>query len=193
MRTWKKINSVLVAALVVLSILSCNDESVSPRPFGYFRIDLPESNYTDLLIDCPYSFEYSDQAIIQMKEDNNCWVNIYYPKNKATIYLTYMDVKDDLRRHLEHTQKLTYDHQIKATRIDRIPIKKDESKVYGLKYRLEGDVASYIQFYLTDSTEHFVRGALYFDAYVNSDSLRPVVEYLDLEIQHLVETFRWKD
>lgn len=174
-------------------MLSCNDESVSPRPFGYFRIDLPESTFSELSIDCPYTFEYSDQAKVIMKDKDKCWVNIYYPKNKATIYLTYVDVNDDLRRHLEYTQKLTYDHQIKATRIDRIPIKNDENKVYGLKYRLEGDVASYVQFYLTDSSDHFVRGALYFDAYVNSDSLRPVVEYLDLEIQHLVETFRWKD
>lgn len=193
MRMQKKIVDLFIVVFFMLTMLSCNDEAVSPRPFGYFRIDIPASSYSELSVDCPYTFEYSDQSKVIVKDKDKCWVNIYYPKNKATIYLTYVDVNDDLRRHLDYTQKLTYDHQIKATRIDRIPIKNDENKVYGLKYRLEGDVASYVQFYLTDSSDHFVRGALYFDAYVNSDSLRPVVEYLDLEIQHLVETFRWKD
>ncbi len=178
--------------IFVFTLLSCSDDTVNPRPFGYFRIDLPETNYVDLDIDCPFSFEYSDEARIVIKDESKCWVNIYYPRNKATIYLTYMDVEDNLRKHLEYTQKLTYDHQIKATKIDRIPIENTDKKVFGLKYKLDGDVASYIQFYLTDSSDHFVRGALYFDAYVNSDSLRPVVEYLDLEIQHLVESFEWK-
>jgi gliding motility-associated lipoprotein GldD len=192
MKMMKKVNYISLLFVFIL-ILSCENDDVNPRPFGYFRIDLPEVSYNELGIDCPYIFEYSDQAIVVMKDANKCWINLYYPKHKATIYLTYMDVNDNLRQHLKHTQKLTYDHQIKATRIDRLPITNEENKVYGLKYRLEGDVASYVQFYLTDSTDHFLRGALYFDAYVNSDSLRPVVEYLDLEIQHLVETFHWKE
>ena len=185
--------SLYIIVLLVLTLSSCEEENVSPRPFGYFRIALPSPEYTKTDLNCPYEFEYSDQARIQIKDQEKCWINIYYPENKSTIYLTYIGLDDDLKTQLEHTQQLTYEHQIKATRIDRIPIGIDSSNVYGLKYKLEGDVASFLQFYITDSTDHFVRGALYFDAYVNADSLRPIIEYMDTDIQHLIETFKWKN
>jgi gliding motility-associated lipoprotein GldD len=171
---------------------SCTEENSSPRPFGYYRIDFPETTYTDLDIDCPYSFEFSDRARIELKDKDKCWLNIYYPDHKATIYLTYVALDNNLKAQLDQTQKLTYEHQIKATRIDRKLIQVDSNKAYGLKYNLAGDVASNIQFYITDSSSHFLRGALYFDTYVNSDSLRPVVEHMDVDIQHLIETIEWK-
>ena len=178
--------------LLLLTVISCSEDEISPRPFGYFRIDLPESEYKTLDIDCPYQFDYSTQARIIMKDQEKCWINIYYSKNSATVYLTYVKLDNNLKEQLDQTQQLTYEHQIKATQIDRIPIAIDSSDVYGLKYRLYGDVASYLQFYITDSSTHFIRGALYFDAYVNADSLKPVVEYMDSDIQHLIESFRWK-
>ena len=167
---------------IVLLLTSCEEENAMPRPFGYFRIDLPEAEYNRVELDCPFSFEYSTQAKIIVKDSSKCWINIYYPANNATIYLTYIAVNNDLKNQLDQTHQLTYEHQIKATRIDRILVENDASDVYGLKYRLDGDVASYVQFYLTDSTDNFVRGALYFDSYVNADSLRPVVEYMDKDI-----------
>ena len=191
----KRVNRIVfyfgVALLVIL--LSCDDDNVSPRPFGYFRIDLPEAEYKLWDADCPYTFEYSNEAKIIIKDSAKCWLNIYYPVNKATIYLTYIEVDNDLKNQLNQTQQLTYEHQIKATRIDRILVKNDSNNVYGLKYRLDGDVASNVQFYLTDSTANFVRGALYFDCFVNADSLRPVIEYMDKDIQHMISTFAWKD
>jgi gliding motility-associated lipoprotein GldD len=153
---------------------------------------LEEANYQEFNLDCPYSFEYSSLAIIKMKDTNRCWLNIYYPDYKATIYLTYIDLDNNLKEQLDQSQKLAYEHQIKATRIDRILIENDSNDVYGLKYNLDGDVASNVQFYLTDSTNHFLRGALYFDTYVNADSLRPVVEYMDKDIQRLITSLKWK-
>ena len=189
MNNFFKISLIFV---LIYFLSSCEEENISPRPFGYFRIDLPEANYIESDFDCAYAFEYSDQAEIIMKDRGRCWINIYYPKYKATIYLTYIGLSNDLSTQLEQTQQLTYEHQIKATRIDRMPLANDSSNTYGLKYRLEGDVASYIQFYLTDSVDHFVRGALYFESYVNADSLRPVVKYMDNDIQHLITSFHWK-
>ena len=184
----------IISTLFVLACIftSCNDENLSPRPFGYFRIDLPEPNYSELDFDCPYAFEVSNQAEVHIKDKGRCWINIYYPQNKATLYLTYIDLDDDLKVQLDQTQQLTYEHQIKATRIDRSPIGNTEKDVYGLKYTLDGDVASYLQFYLTDSTDHFIRGALYFEAYVNADSLSPVVAYIDKDIDRLIQSFHWK-
>jgi gliding motility-associated lipoprotein GldD len=186
----KMINRLVIVLFILL--VSCNNDQSSPKPFAYLRIDLPEAEYKVLEVDCPYSFEYSDQANIVMKDRSKCWINIYYPKNKATIYLTYVQLDGNLKEQLDQTQQLTYEHQIKANRIDRIAMEIDSTNVYGLRYRLEGDVASNVQFYLTDSTNNFIRGALYFEAYVNADSLRPIVDYLDKDIQHLMETFRWK-
>lgn len=184
--------NVLLGISFLLLFISCSDENINPRPFGYFRIDLPEAQYTEYDSDCPFRFEYSDLAKVEVKDESKCWLNVYYPKYKATIYLTYIELDNNLKEQLDQTQKLTYEHQIKATRIDRILVEVDSNDVYGLKYRLEGDVASYIQFYITDSTDNFVRGALYFDTYVNSDSLRPVVEYMDKDIQHIITSFEWK-
>lgn len=181
---------ILLVGLIVLT--SCEDEVSSPRPFGYFRIDLPESTYQPLAIDCPYTFNYSNQSEIIIKDEEKCWINIYYPKNRATIYITYAELNGDLKNQLDQTQQLTYEHQIKATKIDRILVQNDSLDVYGLTYKLDGDVASYIQFYLTDSTDHFLRGALYFDSYVNADSLRPVIAYMDKDIEELIRSFKWK-
>ncbi len=188
----KKMIKLFLSTFLILAITSCREENVSPRPFGYFRIDLPEPNYQRLELDCPYSFELSDKVMVLMKDKEKCWINIYYPSHKATIYITYIALDGDLNVQLNQTQQLTYEHQIKATRIDRIPYENSEKDVYGLKYKLDGDVASHLQFYLTDSTHHFIRGALYFDAYVNADSLKPVIEYMYADIQHLIETFEWK-
>jgi len=185
-------NKTLLLFVFILSLSSCVDENPNPKPFAYLRIDFPKAEYLSLAIECPYTFEYSNQAKIIIKDQDKCWINIYYPKNKATIYLTYVALDDNLKEQLDQTQQLTYEHQIKANRIDRIPFEIDSSSVFGLEYRLEGDVASNVQFYLTDSTSNFIRGALYFEAYVNSDSLKPVVEYIDQDIQHLINTFHWK-
>ena len=181
---------IIVISLVII-LASCQDDNYSPRPSGYFRIDMDGHEYQQSNTQCGFNFEYSKYAKLILKDKDKCWYNIYYPKHKATIYLTYVSLNNDLKNHIDQTQKLTYEHQIKASKIDRSPIVFPDKEVYGLKYRLSGEVASSIQFYLTDSTDHYLRGSLYFDAYVNSDSLKPVIDYIDVEIQHLIDSFYW--
>jgi gliding motility-associated lipoprotein GldD len=187
-----KLKSFGFILLLFVIFSACSDNNYSPRPIGYFRIDMPPHEYQPLEIDCPYSFEYSKHAFLIQKDKEKCWYNIYYPQFKATIYLTYIDLNNDLKTHLDQTHKLTFEHQIKASRINRIPILYPDKNVFGLEYRLYGEVASSIQFYITDSTIHYLRGSLYFDAYVNADSLKPLIDYLDVEIQHLTDSFLWK-
>jgi gliding motility-associated lipoprotein GldD len=188
----KRFNILFVFVTSLTFILgSCKDDNYSPRPSGYFRIDMDSHEYQHSMTECEFGFEYSKYARLILKDKERCWYNIYYPKHKATIYLTYVNLNNDLKTHIDQTQKLTYEHQIKASKIDRLPIGFPEKKVFGLKYRLSGEVASSIQFYLTDSTDHYIRGSLYFDTYVNSDSLKPVIDYIDFEIQHLIESLTW--
>jgi gliding motility-associated lipoprotein GldD len=162
-----------------------------PRPFGYFRIDLPEHSYISSGISCPFEFKYARESLLLKKDTSLCWYNIYYPRLKATIYLTYIPVNNDLNVHIDETQQLTYEHQVKATKIDRLPIAIKESRVFGLMYKLKGDVASATQFYVTDSTHHYLRGSLYFNATVNTDSILPVLNYINQDIDTLIHSLKW--
>ena len=183
---------IIIGLLLFTMLYSCRNEQQSPRPFGYFRIDTPPHKYKNTDLDCPFQFKYSEQAKIIIMDKQKCWLNIYYPKHKATIYLTYIKLNGDLKENIDNTQKLTYEHQIKATKIERIPVSFPDKKVFGLQFKLGGEVASSRQFYLTDSTSNYIRGSLYFDAMVNSDSLKPVIKYMDIDIQEFINSFEWK-
>ncbi len=179
-------------AIVVLN--SCDSEPPLPKPVGYFRIDLPENEYQPKELGCPFSFEISKESRLLFFEDTRelCWFNIEYPDLGATIHITYKPVSDNLRELLEESRSMTYEHQVKASRIDSKRIDAPENQVYGLTYDLGGTVASPYQFFVTDSVDHFLRGALYFNAKPNPDSLQPSFNFVKRDLEHLIETFEWK-
>ncbi len=194
----KIIPSVLLPFLLLISILftSC-DEDYTPKPRGYFRIDLPTNTYQTIATNCPFSFEYSKYANANVYEGSqieNCWYNIDYPKLNATIHLSYSPLqgKDDLEKQLSNSRTLVYKHTVKADGIEEIPISYESKNVYGLIYNLSGNSASQVQFYLTDSTKHFLRCALYFNSSPNADSIAPVLNYISKDIDRFIETFRWQ-
>jgi gliding motility-associated lipoprotein GldD len=194
----KIIPSVLLPFLLLISILftSC-DEDYTPKPRGYFRIDLPTNTYQTIVTNCPFAFEYSKYANANVYEGSqieNCWYNIHYPKLNATIHLSYSPLqgKDDLEKQLSNSRTLVYKHTVKADGIEEIPISYESKNVYGLIYNLSGNSASQVQFYLTDSTKHFLRCALYFNSSPNADSIAPVLNYISKDIDRFIETFRWQ-
>tara|TARA_R110002050_G_scaffold23594_2_gene63221 strand:+ start:152 stop:625 length:474 start_codon:yes stop_codon:yes gene_type:complete len=155
------------------------------------RLDYQQPEYRTVDTDCPYSFAMNGNAKIVFK--NNCGININYPNMKATLYLTYQDVRDNnLDSLLQDAQKLAYDHTIKANSIPEQPFVNPDKKVYGMFYMINGNAASQTQFYATDSVNHFLNGALYFDAKPNFDSIYPAVVYLREDIRKLMETISWK-
>jgi len=177
--------------LLILVFSSGCDSDYSPKPFGYFRIDTPAKEYQKLSEDCPYSFEYNKSA--KLKTKNNCWFDIRYPELKATLQLTYREVTDDnLESLLRDGHDLAYNHTVKADGIEEKLFQNDQNRVYGLMYHLKGDVATSLQFYMTDSTEHFLRGVLYYYATPNADSLQPANEFMKGELAHLIETLKWE-
>lgn len=186
---------VSVVGLLLLSLSSCSDVP-QPKPRGYFRIALPEKQYVSLDSMSYYSFEYPvystitpDFHSIEEKE----WINIEFPSFKGTIHLSYKKVENNLSDYIEDSYQMITKHITKATGIrDSVVIDADRN-VYGLMYFLEGDgVASPLQFYLTDSVSHFMRGSLYFNVYPNNDSLRPVIDFITNDARHLVNTLNWK-
>ena len=175
---------------------SCDNKQYQPKPRGYFRIDFPEKEYVRLDTMKYYSFEYPvyskvtpDYLSPQEKE----WVNVEFPSHKGTIHVSYKTINDNLNVYLEDSYLMMSKHLSRAMGIRDSIIINPEKDVYGLVYFLEGEgVASTLQFYLTDSTEHFLRGSLYFNVKTNNDSLAPVIDFITDDVRHMIETLEWK-
>lgn len=186
--------TLLAAALFLLS--GCfDDEETVPRPKGYFRIDLPSATYQRYDSACPFVFDYSSYSVVEPDSTSRsepCWINIFYPKFHATLHLSYKAVKDNLNEYLDQSRQMAIQHQVKANAMKESPVMNDSAKVYGLIYEFGGNAASTLQFYLTDSTRHFMRGALYFWAKPNADSIAPVERFIKEDIYRMVESFHWK-
>lgn len=180
--------------LPLLLFAACNgEEDYTPKPRGYFRIDVPEKEYTQLENDCPYTFEYNRNAEWQPTE-TECWGDIYYPELKARLQLTYKDVSpENLPLILEEVRNLAFKHTVKADGISEKLYSDEQSDVHGILYKIKGEAATNTQFFVTDSTNHFLRGVLYFYAQPNVDSLRPVNDYMYDEVVHLIETLEWQN
>ncbi len=181
--------------LLLMGFASCGgEENYTPKPRGYFRISLPAKEYQIFENDCGYSFEYNQNAEWQPHQKEDCWGDIYYPDLKARLQLTYKNVDETgLETLLEDGHKLAYKHTVKADGISEKLFADAASHVYGILYQLQGDAASNAQFFMTDSTQNFLRGVLYFYAEPNADSLRPANEFMQGEIAHLIETLEWQN
>ena len=194
-----KLNYLILIFSSLIIFTSCvddDDEIYIPKPKGYFRIDFPKKEYRVYDSICPYSFEIPTYAFIDndkhLKADP-CWLNINFPKYNAKIHLSYKVISNNLDTILNQSRDFVVKHQIKSTGIDEVIIIRDSAKVYGLVYDISGNSASNIQFYVTDSTHHFMRGALYFNSVPNIDSLKIVVDYLRTDILQMIKTFKWKN
>jgi gliding motility-associated lipoprotein GldD len=178
--------------LLTFIFASCRNNDPVPRPKAYFRIDTPEKSYKAYDDECPFKFELPVYSFIVKEKEDFCWLNIWFPANGATIYLTYKTIDKDLSLHIEDSHEFVYKHVVKADAIEEIPYENDSLRVFGMLYDLKGNTASSVQFYLTDSTNHFLRGSLYFDVPPNKDSLSPVIDFIREDIIHMIETFEWK-
>ncbi|MBR6977724.1 MAG: hypothetical protein IKH74_04915 [Lachnospiraceae bacterium] len=189
----------IIAIIVFLGSLlfSCGEgERPLPKPKGYFRIDLPEKDYVKVDTLARYAFDVPSYALLThdpyAPEQTN-WVNVEMPCFKASIHLTHKDVKGNLNDYLEDVHTMITKHLQKANGMNDSLIVNPERKVYGMMIEMEGKgVATPLQFYLTDSTANFVRGALYFNFVPNNDSMQPVIDYIRQDIDRMIKTFEWK-
>jgi len=190
----KNIPALILIFLAVITVSCSND--YSPKPSGYFRIDLPEKKYQAFDTLFPFYFEYPVYAGIvhdPQAPDEPYWINVDFPKFHGRIHLSYKKVNGNLSEYLEDSRTMALKHMSKSTGISEQVVNIPDKKVYGLIYTIQGSgAASTYQFYLTDSTRNFVRGALYFSVSPNNDSLAPVISFIQSDIRHMVETFRWK-
>lgn len=189
----KKIIRYCLSACIFL-FFGCGSDSI-PKPYGYYRIDLPEKQYQELDTVFPYRFSYPVYGVIvadKGKGDEKYWINIEFKKYKAKIHISYKTVNKNIESLIEDSRKLAYKHTVKADAINEMIFTNPEKKVFGTLYNIEGNAASQHQFYLTDSVHHFIRGALYFNVQPNKDSLAPVIDFFKKDMIHLIESLEWK-
>ena len=192
----------ILAIMYFLLLLSGCEDQYTPKPKAYFRIDLPEKSYrayNSAL--CPFKFEYPvyaevvrDSLFFDQKAENPCWMNINFNSLKGKIHISYKEVnaENTLSKLIEDSHKLTFKHTIKADYIDEGQIS-TPNDVYGILYEVGGNAASSVQFYVTDSVNHYLRGSLYFSSAPNQDSLAPVINFVKQDLLHLVNTLSWKE
>ena len=189
----------IIIAIILLGIFSCNSNYV-PKPEGFFKIDFPVKKYVVFnQPGYPYTFEYpvyakisKDSTFFGDKPENPWWINIDFPQFNGNIYVSYKTIgKYKLQKLITDAFNLTNEHTVMASAIDDSLIT-TPNDVHGMFFKVAGEVATANQFFLTDSTKNFLRGALYFNATPNSDSLKPVNEFLVVDMLHLINTFKWK-
>ncbi len=185
----KRNTTIGVMAIVFLSVFGCKEDAL-PKPSAQLRLDYPVAKYFPFETGCPFTFDVNSDAII--KQESSCNLKIDYPKMKATIYLTYKPVQNNINDLLRDAQKLTYEHVIKADDIVEQPFLNAKDKVYGMFYEVNGNAATNGQFYVTDSTRHFIDCSVYFYAKPNFDSVMPAASYVKNDMQQIMETLRWK-
>ncbi len=179
-------------------LFSCNsddDETIAPKPRGYYRITFPEKTYVKYDSSCPFKFDIPTYSYVENDKHQGaepCWINVEFPKLNSTLHLSYKKVEGNLQTYIENTYTLAAKHQIKASSIQEQLVSNDTTKVYGLIYEIGGNAASRIQFFLTDSTKNFIRGSLYFNAVPNTDSLKPALDFIRKDIYQLIKSFEWK-
>ena len=191
-----------VTAILFLLLLnfSCNNEYM-PKPKAYHRIVFPEKSY-ELYSNpgCPFQFEFPgyakvvwDSTFFNESQKNPCWLNVDFQELNGKIHISYAELaeKEDLAKRIEDAHTLTFKHTKKADFIDESKIS-NQYGVKGMLYEVGGDAASSVQFYVSDDSKHFLRGSLYFETSPNIDSMGIVVDFVKVDMLHLLSTFQWK-
>lgn len=190
-------NLIIYFCFLLPFILAC-ESGFTPKPKGYNRLDLPDREYVNLPDSLPYGFKVSKAAKILRDSSyiaEPYWIDIYYPDITANIQITYKNLKEDkqlMEELVNDSYKLTSKHQIKAYSIEETVVRTPNGKT-AVVAELEGEVPSQFQFFVTDSVNNFLRGALYFRTSTKNDSLAPAIEYMKIDAMHMINTLEWKD
>ncbi len=190
---------ILVILILGCTISACNSDYTA-KPKGYFKINFPEKKYQ--LFDqpgYPYQFEYpvyanivKDTSFFGEATENPWWINVDYPQFNGKVHISYKEIgKNNFDKLVTDAYTMTNKHTLKAYSINDSLIT-TPNEVHGVYFKVGGNVATGNQFFLTDSTRHFLRGALYFDATPNEDSLLVVNRFLQEDLKHMINTFKWK-
>lgn len=188
------LNKYVLLSLTILILSSCgDDEFYIPKPTVNLRMEFPEHEYTRFSDDCPYSFELASYMTSSPTSDaNSCHKDISLGNFNGIIHLSYIKIDTALSAYIDYSIQKVQEHIVKAAAIDDINIVIPEQRIFGTFFEIQGNAASPFQFYYTDSVNHFIRGAVYFNSKPNYDSIYPVLEYVKTDLIHMMESTEWK-
>jgi len=184
-----KIKSLLFLLAALMLFIGCKEEAL-PKPKAMLRLEYPNTEYN--ILDTKY-FQFNKNKASEFEQKNNKAITLDYPTLKGSLFITYKEVENNIDKLLMDAQRLSIEHSAKADGILPYPFVNEEDKVYGMYFEVVGDAASQAQFYVTDSTKHFVTGSLYFYTKPNYDSIYPAASYLQNDIKIFMESLRWKE
>lgn len=184
------IKKILVLLLIIFAV-ACNDSVMLPKPKAQLSLQYPTPSYTAVNTQCAYQFMKNNRADFELLK--NCESKLVYPEMRATIYLSYRAVEDNLDSLLADAYQMPSKHIIKAAEIPEKVFINPENRAYGTLFRIVGEAASQAQFFLTDSVNHFLVGSLYFYTRPNYDSIMPAARYIEKDLVKLMESLSWKE
>ncbi len=187
--------------IIPLVFFSCGGEEYVPKPYAYPRMVLPQHEYE--LFDSaflPYRFEkplYSkmDRDFQgEYRGEHPTWINMNFPTMNATLHITHHTFSnwEHFDSLVQDTRKLVFKHIQRADDIVEQPLSEIQPGLKGLLYDIQGNTATNLNFFITDSSKNFFRGALYFNKQTKADSVAPVYRFIREDVMHLLKTFEWK-
>lgn len=190
--------NIFLFSVLLLLFTACEEELTIPKPPLYLRSNFPKHEYVPMNQPVPYSYEVNKNFLVKPVLFQNQLTNhqeIQLGELNGILYLNYYTIpnRDTLARYINLSNDKVDEHQVKAKSIEDTQIIDAKNRVFGTFFEFKGDVATNFQFYLTDSTKHFIRGEMLFNVAPNYDSLRPSIDYMKQDLEHLIKTFRWKN
>lgn len=182
---------IAITSFLLCLLLACSSSPLLPKPKAQLNLYYPEATYVSIENSCPYLFDINENAAFSLL--NNCESKIVYPSMRATVYLSYRPIENNLESLLADAYQMPSKHIIKASSIPEKVFINPEKKAYGTLFRIVGEAASQAQFFLTDSLDHFLVGSLYFYSRPNYDSILPAARYIEKDMVKLMETLRWEE
>jgi gliding motility-associated lipoprotein GldD len=202
MSKFKLKSSPSIYILMAILFFGCSEKEVSPKLRMYPFVKYPDNKKLEqLAVDCPFTFQYpnyfyyeKDTVDVDKKTPHLCWFNLQASTLNSTLYCSYLPIenKTQLGKYINDAFNVSDEHNDKAT-ARKESIIDNGKNVKGLMFEIEGPVATTLQFYLTDSTHHFLRASLYINDKVNPDSTAPIIEFLKKDIFRTIESFEWKN
>jgi gliding motility-associated lipoprotein GldD len=190
--------------LITLLLAACSgNHDYSPKPRGYYRIVFPKKEYVQYEGKYPFTFLYPKYAVIEpdtsITRDKKLinmryLLNMQFPQFNGTLHLSYETItsKKVFDELIEDSHSFAFKHTVKATGIEQALIYNPQSRIFGIYYTIDGNAASSAQFFLTDSTHNYIRGALYFNSEPRLDSIQPVLDFVKKDMNVMIKSFRWK-
>ena len=187
---------IYIFGLALIAIfITCGNPPI-PKPEGYYRISLPDESFRSVKITCGLGLDKPENATVEIvnseKSGDACWFNLNFKDLNARLHCTQVEVNDNLINLMEDAQEMVFSHDMKANGISRIRVSEPEKNLNGVLYHIGGPVATPVQFFVTDSSNYFLRGSLYFNHKPNSDSTAPVVRRMLSDIEHIMRSISWE-